>query len=373
MNVTQLAAAERRELADYLETLNPEQWQAPSLCAEWTVHDVAAHVTSYDVLSWPETARRAVKGRLTGRRGPDGSNALGVEASRRRSPEELVALLREHAEPRGVTALFGGAIALTDGVIHQQDIRRPLGDPRDIPHDRLRTALSFSLRAPVLPSRRNARGLRLVATDVGWTHGEGAEVRGPGEALLMAVAGRTVALPELSGAGVETLRDRVTDEADRSSYAVSMSRLVAAPPEAAFECVRLVSLPEMFDRRSGPIPAVREIRDREGDWSSPGEARTLVLADGGRLRQRLTRLDPPHGIDYTINDVRGPMRPFVTSVEGRWRFEDERGAASPGTRVTWAWTFHATNATTARLLPAIGRFWRGYARHGLDRLERMVR
>lgn len=373
MNVTQLAAAERRDIADYLESLAPEQWQARSLCAEWTVHDVVAHITSYDVLSWPQTARRVIDGRLTGRRGPDGSNALGVEASRRRSSEELISLLRQHAKPRGVTALFGGAIALTDGVIHHQDIRRPLGDPREIPHDRLRVALSFSLRAPVLPSRRNARGLRLVATDVGWAHGEGAEVRGPGEALLMAVAGRADALAELSGAGVEMLRARVTGEADRSSYLVSMSRSVAAPPDEAFECVRQVALPEMFDRRSGPIPAVREIRDREGEWSAPGEARTLVLADGGRLRQRLVRLDPPHGIDYTISDIHGPMRPLVTSVDGRWRFEHERGAASPGTRVTWAWTFHPAHPATAPLLPVIGRFWRGYARHGLDRLEQMLR
>jgi hypothetical protein len=118
---------------------------------------------------------------------------------------------------------------------------------------------------------------------------------------------------------------------------------------------------------------MREIRDREGEWSAPGEARTLVLADGGRLRQRLVRLDPPHGIDYTINEVHGPMRPFVTSVDGRWRFEVEEGSPSPGTRVTWAWTFRPTHAVTARLMPAIGKFWRGYARHGLDRLEQMLR
>lgn len=41
----QLAADERRDLADFLETLTPEQWQQPSLCAGWTVRDVVAHVT----------------------------------------------------------------------------------------------------------------------------------------------------------------------------------------------------------------------------------------------------------------------------------------------------------------------------------------
>ena len=40
----ELIAAERRALADLLDGLTPEQWEAPSLCAGWRVRDVAAHV-----------------------------------------------------------------------------------------------------------------------------------------------------------------------------------------------------------------------------------------------------------------------------------------------------------------------------------------
>jgi hypothetical protein len=69
--------------------------------------------------------------------------------------------------------------------------------------------LSFSLGAPTLPSKGNAKGLRLVATDVDWTAGDGPEVTGPGEAILMAAAGRTDALDDLSGDGLATLRNRV--------------------------------------------------------------------------------------------------------------------------------------------------------------------
>ena len=47
-----------------------------------------------------------------------------------------------------------------------------------------------------------------VATDMEWTHGEGAEVRGTGEALLMAMCGRKSAVDDLSGDGVATLRSR---------------------------------------------------------------------------------------------------------------------------------------------------------------------
>ena len=49
----------------------------------------------------------------------------------------------------------------------------------------------------------------LLPTDVDWTHGDGPEVSGPGEALIMAAAGRRVALDELTGDGVATLAERI--------------------------------------------------------------------------------------------------------------------------------------------------------------------
>ncbi|BBX97294.1 hypothetical protein MLAC_25880 [Mycobacterium lacus] len=41
-----------------------------------------------------------------------------------------------------------------DGMIHQQDIRRPLGLPRDIPPQRLRTALDYALTSPAVRGAR---------------------------------------------------------------------------------------------------------------------------------------------------------------------------------------------------------------------------
>ena len=90
---------------------------------------------------------------------------------------------------------------MTDAMIHHHDIRRASGLPRSIPAHRLVPVLAFSLRAPTLPSKGNAKGLKLVSTDVDWKTGSEVEVTGPGEALLMAVAvaGRPSALDELSG------------------------------------------------------------------------------------------------------------------------------------------------------------------------------
>jgi hypothetical protein len=55
-------------------------------------------------------------------------------------------------------------------------------------------------------AKRKLRGLRLEATDVDWTVGDGAVVRGPAQALLLLLTGRdAAALPALAGPGVARL------------------------------------------------------------------------------------------------------------------------------------------------------------------------
>jgi hypothetical protein len=60
-----------------------------------------------------------------------------------------------------------------------------------------------------MPARKRIKGLRLVATDVDWSHGEGPELRGPAEALILASLGRSAALAELEGAGSAALQAAV--------------------------------------------------------------------------------------------------------------------------------------------------------------------
>ena len=205
--VRRMARQERAELAAFLATLSPEDWRAPSLCQGWRVHDVVAHLVSYDELDGRGLLARLAKARLRLGR----ANALGVTDYADRSPRDLLALLTAHLEPRGLPAAFGGMVALVDGMIHHQDIRRPLGRPRDIPPDRLRRALGLALLAPPIGAFRRARGLRLVAPDLDWSTGSGPEVRGPGEALLLGLAGRRVALADLSGPGQPKLAARLGD------------------------------------------------------------------------------------------------------------------------------------------------------------------
>jgi uncharacterized protein (TIGR03083 family) len=200
-----MARDERIEFASFLEGLTPEQWVSPTLCDRWRVREVAIHTVSYDELSTTGLVRRFLKGRLS----VDRINAVGVADYAGRTPEQIVAMIRANVESHGLTGGFGGKIALTDGMIHQQDIRRSIGLPRTIDPERLRTALDFARFAPTIRGAWRARGVRLKATDLDWAYGNGPEVRGSGEALLMAMAGRRTALDDLEGPGKAKLAQHI--------------------------------------------------------------------------------------------------------------------------------------------------------------------
>jgi hypothetical protein len=51
-------------------------------------------------------------------------------------------------------------------------------------------------------------GLKLTATDVDWSTGDGPEVSGPAMSLILAMVGRAGALDDCAGSGVEELRRR---------------------------------------------------------------------------------------------------------------------------------------------------------------------
>ena len=204
--VMTMAHAERADLADFLATLTPQDWEAPSLCSKWTVKDVVAHVISYEELGALGLVKRFAKGWVVL---ANQVNQVGVDEFAALSPQQLLDFLRNHLQPRGLTAGFGGMIALVDGTIHHQDIRRSLGRPRSVPADRLERVLGLVPGNPRLGAGRRIRGLRLRATDIDWAHGDGPEVTGPGEALLMAMSGRRAALADLSGPGLATLAKRL--------------------------------------------------------------------------------------------------------------------------------------------------------------------
>ncbi len=206
------ATAERAELAGLLGSLDRPQWDLPTPCRRWTVRDVAVHVISYDDLPVPRAVATVLRSSGSVGRANDRTLRLGDGVG----PDEVLEAYRSRLRPRGLTALGGARIGFLDGLIHHQDVRRAVGRPREVPPDRLLAALAAVRGAPVLPARALTRGLRLVADDVPWQQGDGPEVRGPGEALLLTASGRDVALDELRGDGAPLLAERVRAR-DRAS------------------------------------------------------------------------------------------------------------------------------------------------------------
>ena len=198
-----MATAERTDLAGLLETLTPGQWQALSLCEGWRVRDVVAHVMSFDGVGLLGMLRRVIRGRVVH------VNQVAVDELASLTTEQLLHRLRAQLRPQGLATTLGGRLALLDVTIHHQDIRRPLGLPRQIPAERLRWVLGGCVWSPELPAWRLARGVRLAPNDLDWTHGSGPELTGPAEAMLMAITGRRSAIGELAGPGQPVVAGRL--------------------------------------------------------------------------------------------------------------------------------------------------------------------
>jgi uncharacterized protein (TIGR03083 family) len=148
-----MAYDERADLAAFLDTLTPQEWHMPSLCEKWPVKDVVAHMVSYEELTTLGLMKRFVKGRVVH------ANEVGVAEFTPMSPQDLKDFLSRHLRPQGLTAGFGGMIALVDGTIHHQDIRRALGRLRTVPFDRLERILPLVPGNPRLGAGRRIRGL----------------------------------------------------------------------------------------------------------------------------------------------------------------------------------------------------------------------
>jgi uncharacterized protein (TIGR03083 family) len=140
-------------------TLRPDEWAAPSLCADWTNHDLLAHlVVGYGCAPGTFAAE------IAGRRGSfnPANTALAWALATSRDPAELLADFAALAErPRGIGRYFPRRMLLGDRVTHEIDIpagRRPRAGHRPR-RARRRTEHASVATEPVVPAFRNSRGL----------------------------------------------------------------------------------------------------------------------------------------------------------------------------------------------------------------------
>lgn len=209
MEIFRLIAAERRRLADELDDLTPAEWKRPSLCGEWTNHQVAAHLNVPFVLK----PHAFVIGLVRARGSFDVANArFARELAATMDPAACVASLRSHADHRFKPPGVGPEGPLTDVIVHGADILQPLGRSVAVAPEALARSLAFVIERnggrgfPALP----IDDLHFEPTDVDTSGGHGAHVvRGPALSILAALLARTTFDDDLSGPGAELLRERL--------------------------------------------------------------------------------------------------------------------------------------------------------------------
>lgn len=177
-------------IADLLDGLSPEQWEAQSLCEKWRVRDVAGHIvwrlgsSNRNLLT--SGARACMRTLFNVNAAID---VLSREAATA-PPAELATRIRQIAAEKAAGRGRHGITELTEAVVHGLDIAHPLG--LRLPVDPVvsgAVALRRALSAP--PSVRGVvRARTLVATDAGWRVGRGPLITGTAEGHLLFLFGR---------------------------------------------------------------------------------------------------------------------------------------------------------------------------------------
>lgn len=204
MDIWPVIWAERSALTADLKAIDDDQWSVPSLCSQWTVRDVVAHMTATAKIApiafFPKLLASGFSlSRL---------QAKDITVERGDSPAD--ALARFEAVTRSVRHPPGPAdTMLGETIVHAEDIRYPLRIHHDYPAEAVVQAAEFFKGSNlIIGAKRRIAGLRLRATDTDWSHGSGPEVSGPLLLLVMAMTGRQAVTAGLTGEGVATLQGR---------------------------------------------------------------------------------------------------------------------------------------------------------------------
>ncbi|MEU8205463.1 maleylpyruvate isomerase family mycothiol-dependent enzyme [Streptosporangium sp. NPDC049046] len=187
---------ERREQADLLAALRPEQWDAPTLCDGWRVREVVAHTTMPFRTSLGRTLVELAKAR-------GDVNRMADRCARRDAvrlpPERLLASLRDNVAHPWTPPGGGVHGALAHDVIHGLDITVGLGLDRLVPLDRVAMVLAGMRPKNIAFFGTDLAGVALRATDLDWSHGTGTPLRGPAQDLLLVLCGRRLPPGRLMG------------------------------------------------------------------------------------------------------------------------------------------------------------------------------
>src|SRR3984893_10573437 len=181
-----LAHSERAALAEELAGLGAEQWRHETLCGEWDVEQVVAHLTVAASLNQWQWLRSMVGARFR----PAVHHQTRLVEHHGSPPAETLdrfrAVIPSTTAPSGHTPAYLGEV-----VVHAQDIRQPLGLARTPSIESLTPVADFfAQRNFTVASHTHAADLQLRADDGPFAAGTGPLVTGPTLALVMSMAGR---------------------------------------------------------------------------------------------------------------------------------------------------------------------------------------
>ncbi len=161
-----LVHAERKALIADLFELSEEQWETPSLCGGWSVHDVAAHLIDNARTTTPRLLVAMAKARFDF----DRQNSNGVAAEKGSAPQQtLIGPTRSGRAPQRTTGPTGQPLGGRNRTRGRHS--PPLGILRNYPPQAVQLAINYQARngpslrwrertGPTCHSGRRGRGLQ---------------------------------------------------------------------------------------------------------------------------------------------------------------------------------------------------------------------
>jgi len=110
----------------------------------------------------------------------------------------------------------------------------------------------------------------------------------------------------------------------------------------------------------GFLPGVVGVRDATGAWDAAGQTRTLLLSDGGSVRETLREVTAPL-FAYDLSRFTGVFGALVASARAEWRVL----GAGPGSTIAWTYSFTAKPGRGALVAAIVSLAWGPYMRRVL--------
>ena len=204
MDIWPTVFAERKSLATDLQGLTDAEWDTKSLCSEWTVRDLVAHMTATAKMTPASFFPKLIASGFSFARLQDKDNTRERGSSPADTLANFQSIIDSKKRPPGPAQTMLGEV-----IIHSADIRRALGIDHTYPVEPVTEVADFYKNSNlIIGAKRRITGVTLRATDTEWSNGDGPEAAGPITAIVMAMTGRKEYLNDLTGDGVEVLRGR---------------------------------------------------------------------------------------------------------------------------------------------------------------------